>query len=486
MGKPTGFKEFQRETPPARPPQDRVKDFREIYLKFGKLKTRQQAARCMDCGIPFCHQSCPLGNDIPDFNDAIYRGDWTYAYKVLTATNNFPEFTGRICPAPCEASCVLGLNEDAVSIELIEKKIIEEAFKRGLVRPQLPKKRTAKTVAVVGSGPAGLAAAAQLNQAGHLVTVFERDEQIGGLLRFGIPDFKLEKRYIDRRISLLEKEGIQFKTGVNVGFDISMAELERQFDAILLCCGALKARDLPIPGRDLKGVEYAMDYLTDQNRQLAGLKEQVTINAENKHVVVIGGGDTGADCVGTANRQGALSVTQLAYRDQPPTERSEENPWPEWPMILQTSSSHEEGCDRQWGILTKAFLGDESGHLRALKTVEVRWEVEASGKRGKMKEIPGTEKEIPCQLTLLAVGFLHTEHDGPVSQAEIALSQKGHVKCANFQTNQEKIFAAGDMRRGQSLVVWAIHEGRQAARAIDMYLMGSSRLPAKTSSMLEA
>jgi glutamate synthase (NADPH/NADH) small chain len=486
MGKPTGFKEYQRETPPVRPPQERVKDFKEIYLKFGKLKTRQQAARCMDCGIPFCHQGCPLGNDIPEFNDAIYRGDWAYAYKVLAATNNFPEFTGRICPAPCEASCVLGINQDPVSIESIEKKITEEAFKRGYIRAQMPKKRTGKQVAVVGSGPAGMAAAVQLNQAGHQVTVFERDEAIGGLLRFGIPDFKLEKHLIDRRIALMKQEGISFRTGVNIGFDISMDELEAQYDAVLLCCGALEARDLPIPGRELNGVHYAMDYLTDQNREIAKLTELVSIHAEGKHVIVIGGGDTGADCVGTANRQGAISVTQLAYRDQPPTERSDDNPWPEWPMVLQTSSSHEEGCERQWGILTKAFLGDEHGNLRALKTVEVRWQDNQFGKRGTMEEIPGTEKEIPCELALLAVGFLHTEHEGPVSQSKLEVSSRGHIKCSHYQTNRENIFAAGDMRRGQSLVVWAIHEGRQAALAIDIHLMGSSSLPSKTSSMLEA
>ncbi len=486
MGKPTGFKEYQRETPPVRPPAERIQDFREIYLKFGKLKTRQQAARCMDCGIPFCHQACPLGNDIPDFNDAIYRGDWAYAYKVLASTNNFPEFTGRICPAPCEASCVLNINQDPVSIELIEKKIIEEAFQRGLVRPHPPKRRSGKKIAVVGSGPAGMAAAAQLNQAGHWVTVFERDEQIGGLLRLGIPDFKLEKRIIDRRISLMEQEGIRFKTGVNVGFDLSMAELENQFDAVLLCCGALAPRDLPIPGRELDGVEYAMDFLTDQNRQIAGLVENLNIHAYGKDVIVIGGGDTGADCVGTANRQGALSVSQLAYRDQPPLERSEDNPWPEWPMVLQTTSSHEEGCERQWGILTKAFLADEKGHLRALKTIEVNWEQNEAGQRGKMTEIPGTEKEMPCQLALLAVGFLHTEHTGPVDQLGLELSSRGHVKCTQYQTSHEKVFAAGDMRRGQSLVVWAIHEGRQAARAIDTFLTGSSKLPSKNSSKLQA
>jgi glutamate synthase (NADPH/NADH) small chain len=487
MGKPTGFIEYNREQPPSRNPRERIKDFKEVYLDMGEEKTREQAARCMDCGIPFCHNGCPLGNNIPEFNDAVYRENWEYAAQVLLATNNFPEFTGRICPAPCEASCVLGLHNAPVSIEHIEKQIAEKAFELGYIQPQPPKvARSGKKVAIIGSGPTGMAAADQLNQAGHTVTVFERDEAPGGLLRFGIPDFKLEKWVIDRRINLMEQEGIHFRCGVNVGEDLSMEEMLARYDAVLLCCGSLEARDMHIPGRELSGVHLAMDYLCEQNRQIAAEGEELSITAEGKRVVVIGGGDTGADCIGTANRQGALSVAQLAYRDRPPLQREPDNPWPHWPMILQTSSSHEEGCDRLWALVVKEFLGDENQRLRAIRTVRVEWEAPAPGQKAQMVEIPGSEEDHPCELALLAVGFLHPERKGPIAQLGLQLDSRGNVACQDFQTSHPKVFAAGDMRRGQSLVVWAIHEGREAARKVDQCLMGTSDLPSKTASPLQA
>ncbi|MGB3619354.1 MAG: glutamate synthase subunit beta [Catalinimonas sp.] len=492
MGKPRGFMEYGRELPPTKTAELRIQDYQEIYLTFPEEKTKQQAARCMDCGVPFCHNGCPLGNNIPDFNDAAYRGDWEEAIEVLESTNNFPEFTGRICPAPCEGSCVLGINQPPVAIEHIEKSIAEKAFELGLIKANPPTERTGKRVAVVGSGPAGLAAAAQLNRAGHLVTVFERSDKIGGLLTYGIPDFKLEKWVVDRRVAVMREEGIEFKTGVNVGVDVTGAELKADYDAVVLCVGSTVPRDLPIPGRDLKGVHYAMNFLSQQNRRVTGVSDlhhepnwwdwKEEISATGKQVVVIGGGDTGADCVGTSNRQQAKSVTQIELLSKPPEVRSEDNPWPHWPMTLRTSSSHEEGCERRWSILTKAFLGDELGNLRALQLVEIEWKVKDG--RPQFVEVPGTEREVPCELALLAVGFLHMQKGGLIDEFELALDPRGNLKTENYETSAPGVFAAGDARRGQSLVVWAISEGREAARAVDCHLMGHSLLPARDESLI--
>lgn len=464
MGKITGFLEYDRELPPKVDVAERINTFKEFELDFPEEKTQEQAARCMDCGIPFCHSGCPLGNKIPDFNDAVYKQDWEHAYDILKSTNNFPEFTGRICPAPCEGSCVLGINQPPVSIEHIEKSIAEKGFDLGLEKPRIPEHRTDKKVAVVGSGPAGLAAADQLNQEGHLVTVFERDLEIGGLLRFGIPDFKLEKWIVERRVDLLKKEGIQFRTQTNVGTDISAKELLDTFDAVVLAGGSTIPRDLPIPGHELKGVHFAMDFLSQQNREVSGLPEkEERILAKDKHVVVIGGGDTGSDCVGTSNRQKAKSVTQIEIMGQPPTQRSKTNPWPEWPMVMRTSTSHEEGVQRQWALMTKAFIG-ENGQLKALKLVDVEFQ------NGKFVEQPGTEREIPCELALIAAGFVHPQKEGLLEQLQVELDQRGNVATENYQASSDKVFAAGDMRRGQSLVVWAIAEGRQAAKSVAQFL----------------
>ncbi len=465
MGKPTGFLEYTRELPTKEDPKNRIANYEEFELAFPEEKTSKQAARCMDCGVPFCHSGCPLGNKIPDFNDAVYRGEWEEAWSILKSTNNFPEFTGRICPAPCEGSCVLGINQPPVAIEHIEKSIAEKAFDLGLEKANKPEKSTGRKVAVVGSGPAGLAAADQLNQAGHTVTVFERDTKIGGLLRYGIPDFKLSKEVVDRRVDLLKKEGIDFKTSVNVGQDISSEVLDRQFDAIVLCGGSTVPRDLPIPGRDLEGIHFAMDFLTQQNRDVAGnLTTENRVLATDKDVVVIGGGDTGSDCVGTSNRQKAKSITQIEIMDKPPLDRAETNPWPEWPMILRTSTSHEEGCDRKWALMTKEFVG-EKGKLSGLKVVDVSFE------NGKLKERPNSERIIPAQLALIAAGFLYPQKEGLLDQLRLELDQRGNVATRNFKSSSDKVFAAGDMRRGQSLVVWAIAEGRKAAEAVDKFLM---------------
>ena len=485
MGKITGFKEYKRELPAQRDPKVRVNDFNELYEQENEQLRKEQAARCMDCGVPFCHNGCPLGNNIPDFNDAAYQGDWEAAIEILSRTNNFPEFTGRICPAPCEASCVLGINKPPVAIEFIEKSIAEKAFELGLIKPQSPAKRTGKKVAVIGSGPAGLAAAAQLNLAGHWVTVFEKNAAPGGLLRYGIPEFKMEKWVIDRRIQLMEAEGVTFRTNAHVGVDISVQELNDDFEAVVLCCGAELPRELPLKGRELKGVHFAMDFLTQQNRRLAG--EEVgaeDILAAGKNVVVIGGGDTGADCVGTSNRQKALSVAQIELLEQPPLERSEDNPWPAWPMILRTSSSHEEGCERNWALQTKEFLGDENGQLRAIKVVEMLWKKEDNGRRT-FYEVEGSEREIPCELALIAIGFVHTQPKGLLENLGVAVDARGNVQAQNYQTNLPHVFAAGDVRRGQSLVVWAISEGREAARAVDAYLMGETALPSKNKSAID-
>lgn len=484
MGQIDGFMKFQREMPPSRDPKERLKDYKEIYTPLEKEKVKNNAARCMDCGVPFCHNGCPLGNNIPDFNDAVYTGKWEEAIKILSSTNNFPEFTGRICPAPCEASCVLSINNNPVTIEYIEKTIAETAFEKGYIKATPPKTRTGKRVAIVGSGPAGLAAAAQLNKAGHWVTVFERSDRIGGLLRYGIPDFKLEKSVIDRRVRLMEQEGIIFRTNAHVGVNISAQHLQKEFDAMVICGGASAPRDLPIPGRNFKGVHFAMEFLPQQNKRVAGDRIfSGDILATNKNVLVIGGGDTGSDCVGTSNRQGAKSVTQIELLAKPPLTRSENNPWPLWPMVLMTSSSHEEGVNRQWAILTKEFLGDNNGRLTGLKVVDIKWGVNAQGKMG-FEEVAGTERVLPCELALLAIGFVGAEKGGMIDELQIALDERGNIKTENYMTSQQGIFAAGDIRRGQSLVVWAISEGRETARAVDTWLMGSSDLEAKDESFV--
>ncbi len=485
MGQIDGFMKFNREMPKSRDPKERLKDYKEVYTPLEKEKVKQQAARCMDCGVPFCHNGCPLGNVIPDFNDAVYNGKWEEAIKILSSTNNFPEFTGRICPAPCEASCVLSINNSPVTIEYIEKTIAEQAWEKGYIKPNPPKTRTGKRVAIVGSGPAGLAAAAQLNKAGHWVTVFERSDRIGGLLRYGIPDFKLEKNVLDRRIRLMEQEGIIFRTNAHVGVNISANHLKSEFDAVVVCGGASAPRDLPIPGRDFKGVHFAMDFLSQQNKRVAGDRIfSGEILASNKNVLVIGGGDTGSDCVGTSNRHGAKSVTQIELLAKPPLKRDDaSNPWPLWPMVLMTSSSHEEGVERQWAILTKEFVGDVNGRLTGLKVVDIKWGVNAQGKMG-FEEIAGTERVLPCELALLAIGFVGAEKGGLVEELKLELDERGNIKSTNYMTSEEGVFAAGDMRRGQSLVVWAISEGREAARSVDVWLMGESHLETKDESFI--
>ncbi len=485
MADPKGFIKYTRELPQARDPKARIGDYKEIYEEYPVDKTVRQAARCMDCGVPFCHSGCPLGNIIPEFNDAVYEEDWQLAFEILSSTNNFPEFTGRICPAPCEAACVLGINQPAVAIEHIEKTIAEVAYEKGYYQAQKPLQRTDKKVAVIGSGPAGLAAAAQLNKAGHSVTLLERKDRIGGLLRYGIPDFKLEKWVVDRRVELMEKEGIEIRTNANVGENVDPQELLAEYDALVLCGGSTIPRDLNIPGRDLEGVHFAMDFLEQNNRRVAGdvIPSEETIMATGKNVVVIGGGDTGSDCVGTSNRHGANSVTQIELLSKPPAER-DMTTWPEWPMILRTSSSHNEGCQREWSILTKAFFGDDQGRLKALQIVNIEWTKDPETGRYAFTEIEGTLREIPCELALLAIGFVHPKHKGMLEQLGLELDRRGNVQADNYQTSVEKIFTAGDMRRGQSLVVWAISEGREAARAVDVYLRGHSDLEAKDDSVL--
>ena len=479
MGKPTGFMEFERQLPDKRMVEERLKDFKEIYRSLPRKTLTSQTARCMDCGVPTCHAGCPLGNLIPDWNESIYRDHWREALKQLLLTNNFPEFTGRLCPAPCEEACVLAINERPVTIEQIEKEIIEHGFAQGWIQPEPPATRTGKSVAVIGSGPAGLACAQQLNRAGHSVTVYERDDRIGGLLRYGIPDFKLEKKILDRRLALMTDEGIAFKPGLNVGVDITANDV-LEFDAVVLCCGATRPRDLPIPGRELNGIRFAMDFLPQQNRIVAG--DTVTgserINARGKHLVVIGGGDTGSDCIGTCNRQGAKSVTNFELFPQPTPERPDDQPWPFWPNRLRTSSSHEEGCRRYWSILTKAFHG-ANNRIEKIVTVDVQF-IDTGASRPERREVDGSEREWPADLVLLALGFTGPESGSIVAQLGLALDDRGAINTdVNLMTSRPGIFAGGDARRGQSLIVWAIAEGREVARSVDLYLMGRSELPGK-------
>jgi glutamate synthase (NADPH/NADH) small chain len=468
--------EFGRETPTRRPVADRLHDWHEVYKPFPELKLMEQGARCMDCGVPFCHTGCPLGNIIPDWNDLIYRGQWQEAIRRLHATNNFPEFTGRLCPAPCEEACVLGINEPPVTIKNIENSIVERAFAEGWIVPEPPARRTGKKVAVVGSGPAGLAAAQQLNRAGHLVTVFERADRVGGLLRYGIPEFKMEKRILDRRLVIMEAEGVVFKTHAHIGGNVPVEALKREFDAIVLAAGSTVPRDLPVPGRELKGIYFAMDFLPLQNQRCEGdrIPDERFISAAGKSVVIIGGGDTGADCLGTVHRQGCKSVVQLELLAKPPKGRDATMPWPYWPTILRTSSAHEEGGDRDWSVATKQFTGT-NGHVEKLHAVRLEWVSE--GGRTVMKEVPGTEFTLDAELVLLAMGFLGPEKKGMLEQLGVTLERGNVVADDNYMTSVPGIFAAGDTRRGQSLIVWAIWEGREAAVGVDKYLMGHSDLP---------
>ncbi|AYL96265.1 glutamate synthase subunit beta [Mucilaginibacter celer] len=482
MGKPTGFQEFNRELPSKVPAAERVKNYNEFVNLYSEEKLNQQSARCMNCGIPFCHSGCPLGNIIPEFNDAVYRKNWEEAYHILSSTNNFPEFTGRICPAPCESACVLGINKPPVAIEEIERHIIEIAYEKKLVKQTAPLIKTGKKVAVVGSGPAGLAAAAQLVKVGHTVTVYERDDRAGGLLRYGIPDFKLEKWVVERRIEVMEKDGVVFKYNSEVGVNVAADELVRNNDAVILAGGSTIPRNLNIPGRELKGIHFAMDFLKQQNKRVSNIDVTAEdILATGKDVVVIGGGDTGSDCVGTSNRQGAASIKQFEVMFQPPAQRTQHMPWPTYPMVLKTTSSHEEGADRFWGVNTLEFLGDEEGNLRALKVVDVEWEQDFMGRPVKFNVVEGSEREIPCQRVFLAMGFLHPQADTFISQLGVELDDRKNVKAKEgvYRTNVSKVFTAGDMRRGQSLVVWAISEGREAARKVDEFLMGHSLLESK-------
>ncbi|RAS69335.1 glutamate synthase (NADH) small subunit [Vibrio diazotrophicus] len=481
MGKPTGFLEHGRELPKKIAPAERIKNNKEFVLneEFGS-KINTQASRCMDCGVPFCHNGCPIGNIIPEFNDAVYRDSWEEAWNILSSTNNFPEFTGRVCPAPCESACVLGINQDPITICNIEKTIVETAYREGYAKPKTPRSRTGKKIAIIGSGPAGLAAAEQLNSAGHTVTVYERDEKVGGLLRFGIPDFKLSMEVIDRKINLMAEAGVQFEVNAHVGVDINAQQLRQEYDAVLLTGGSTVPRNLPIPGRELNGVYFAMQFLAQNNRRANSMDLKTEeIHAKGKHVVVIGGGDTGSDCVGTSNRHGAASITQVEIMPMPADKRPANMPWPQYPMILRTSTSHEEGCERHWNILTKEFIGNDKGEVTGLRVADIVWNDSRN-----FTEVAGSERVIPCDMAFLAMGFLHPEPHGVLAQLDIALDERGNVATKDFATNQEGVFAAGDMRTGQSLVVRCINEGRECARSIDEYLMGNTNLEAKADSLM--
>ena len=477
MGKLKGFIEIERQKPPVRPVNERIKDWREVYLPYASADLRDQGARCMDCGIPFCHEGCPLGNLIPDWNDLVYRDKWHAAIDRLHKTNNFPEWTGRLCPAPCEGACVLAIDSQPVTIKSGELAIVEQAFNEGWIRATPPDKRSGKTVAVIGSGPAGLAAADQLNQAGHTVTVYEKADRIGGLLRYGIPTFKMEKRFLSRRLSILEQEGILFRTEINVGVDVSAKQIQREYDAMLLAGGAGWPRDLNVPGRELTGIHFAMEYLTQQNRVCEGdtVEDSEIISASGKHVVIIGGGDTGADCLGTAHRQGAASVSQLELLERPPDSRAADNPWPNWPNIFRVSSAHEEGGDRLYTVSTQNFSGDTTGRVAILHGNKV--EVSYTNGRPRFNSIPEDDFKIKADLVLLAMGFVGPERNGLLTELGVQLTDRGTVwRDAQWMTSTPGIFTAGDMQRGQSLIVWAIAEGRSAAHSLDAYLMGSSTL----------
>jgi glutamate synthase (NADPH/NADH) small chain len=487
MGKPTGFLEYPRRDRRYEPASDRVVHYREFVIPMSEAEVGEQGARCMDCGIPYCHQGCPVDNLIPDWNDLVYRGDWQQAIETLHSTNNFPEFTGRICPAPCEAACTLNIDDVPVTIKTIECAIVDKAWAENWIKPQVAQRRTGKKVAIVGSGPAGLACAQQLARAGHEVALFEKANRIGGLLRYGIPDFKLSKQLIDRRMAQMRTEGVEFHTNSHIGVDIPVTKLQAKYDAVVLAGGAEKPRDLPLPGRELKGVHFAMEFLTRNSKRVQGLfvPDEEFISASDKHVVVIGGGDTGSDCIGTSNRHGARSVTQIEILDKPPVKEDKGLSWPEWPNRLRTSSSQEEGCERMWNVATKGFVDDGHGNVRALRYALVRWDRDDQG-RWQMSEVPGNEGEMKADLVLLAMGFVHPVHEGMIAElqgkANLELDPRGNIKGSTegekaYHTNVDGLFAAGDMRRGQSLVVWAIREGRQCARAVDEWLMGASDLP---------
>ena len=482
MGKITGFLEIERQDRGYDKPDARKANYREFIKPLPYGEVGKQAARCMDCGIPFCHTGCPVNNLIPDWNNLVYQGQWRAALETLHSTNNFPEFTGRVCPAPCEASCTLNIQDNPVTIKTVECQIVDRGWEEGWIEPSAPVKKTGKKIAVVGSGPAGLAAAQQLARAGHSVTLFEKSDRIGGLLRYGIPDFKLEKRHIDRRLLQMQAEGVEFRTGVDVGVAHPVSALLAGYDAVVMACGAESPRDLRVEGRDLEGIHFAMDYLTQQNKRVAGDDESTaaprgTLSAEGKHVVVIGGGDTGSDCIGTANRQGALSVVQLEILPKPPEKENKALTWPDWPLKLRTSSSQEEGCERDWSVLTRRAVGKD-GKIQALECVRVEWKL-GDGGRMDLVELPGSTFQINCDLVLLAMGFVGPRKAGLVEQAGVELDARGNVKASmeDYKTSTPKIFSCGDMRRGQSLVVWAIREGRQCAHAVDEFLMGSSELP---------
>ncbi len=479
MGKPTGFMEFKRRDRSYAPVAERVRHYREFVLELSEEETRRQGARCMDCGIPYCHTGCPVNNIIPDWNDLVYRGNWRDALDVLHSTNNFPEFTGRVCPAPCEAACTLNITEQPVTIKTIECAIVDKGWREGWITPKIAKRRTGSRVAVIGSGPAGLAAAQQLIRAGHAVTIYEKNAKLGGLLRYGIPDFKLEKRCIDQRMAQMRAEGVEFRSNTNVGVDITVEEILQIYDAVVLAGGAEHPRDMPVPGCEADGVHFAMRFLGQQNRRVSGepLGDDQPLEAGGKHVVVIGGGDTGSDCVGTSIRQGAASVTLLEIMPKPPEAEDKALTWPNWPMKLRTSTSHQEGCERDWSVATKAVKQDD-GKVTALELVRLDWRAGDDGRMA-MREIPGSGFEIEADLVLLAMGFVHPIHEGLLESLGVELDGHGNVAAdtEGYQTSHARVFAAGDMRRGQSLVVWAIHEGRRCARAVDTYLTGSSNLP---------